>query len=206
MKKTKTIIFSLIIFLLAGCAGINPNTGERTEEDCIESGKFDEALQVLCCPAERGEPWAQVQLGDLYGGLYEVGDIISQDYDRARLWYLRAAVQTKDSRWAKGKCFLSYGRNGWYGQNLYAYNAQAFLGEMLYEGKGIHIDRIEAYLWLNNAIKGVERDTGEKVKSFLPVLQRELTKEEWEQIRKKEINWSPINSKLYKANANRLEQ
>ena len=206
MKKTNIINFSLIVLLLAGCAGINPNSGQRTVEHNLGSGNFDKALQVLYRNAENGVPWAQVRLG----GLYEVGDVISQDYYLARLWYLKAAVQTKDSRWAKGKEFFSFGPNGWYGQNLYAYTAQAYLGEMLYKGKGIQVDRIEAYLWLNHAVEGIKRDSGESIptknKSIMWGLQSSLTKEEWKQIRKKEINWSPTNSKLYKANAYRLEQ
>ena len=202
--KRINIIISLIVLLIAGCVGMNPNSGERTVEYNFGSGDYDKALKVLYRNAEGGEPWAQCRLG----GLYEVGDVITQDFDRARVWYLRAAVQTKNSRWAKGKELFSLGNNGWYGQNLYAYTAQAYLGEMLFKGKGISVDRVQAYLWLNHAFEGIIIDTGERIppenESILASLKSSLTNEEWEQIKKEEINWSPIESDLYKTYANRL--
>ena len=204
MNKLLIIIVILATFFLTGCVGMNPNTGQRSVEHDLRVGQYDDALKTLRRKANDGMPWAQVRLG----GLYEVGDVISQDYDLATLWYLRAAIQVESSRWAKGKGYFSFGRNGWYGQNLYAYTAQAYLGEMIYKGKGTSVDRIQAYLCLKNAFEGITRNSGASIPPENSVtmssLFYSLTEDEWKQIREKETDWVLTDTDLYKAYELRL--
>jgi hypothetical protein len=78
---------------------------------------------------------------------------------------------------------------------------------MLYKGKGISVDRVQAYLWINKAFIGLKKDTGQRIpagnQAVLADLKRGLTKEEINQIKEQQINWLLKESKLYLTYSNR---
>ena len=60
----KSIFFFVVVFVLGfGCAGPNPNPGERTADIALTNSNFDRALEKVGYNAEKGYPWAQLRLG-----------------------------------------------------------------------------------------------------------------------------------------------
>ena len=90
-------IFSLIL-LLSGCAGPNPNPGERTTDMSWNSGDYSRAFELVLPRAEAGEPWAQLRLGIFFTNGWET----ELDLDKAEFWYKKAVLQKATSDWAEG--------------------------------------------------------------------------------------------------------
>ncbi len=144
-----SVLIVLIALTIGGCAGMNPNPGERTADIANESGNYSRAVSIVKPSAERGEPWAQLRLG-VY---YEKGIAIEKDIEKSVYWYTKCAVQKGEGGWAEGKIVGSIGRGGYFNQNTDALIAQWRLADLLLEGKGVKQDLVKAYLLVNNVTK-----------------------------------------------------
>jgi TPR repeat protein len=130
----KFTIFLLLSSLLIGCAGPNPNIGERGVDTRFHAAKFDEAFTRVIEPAMDGKPWAQLRLGMFY----EMGRGVEENLTKAEFWYKKAAAQKADGEWAEGKMFGATGKNGWFNQNSDARIAQYHLARLyLRSGKNL---------------------------------------------------------------------
>jgi hypothetical protein len=141
-----------IIFLalaVAGCAGPNPNPGERTADIAWSKYEYPRALEILEPAAERGEPWAQLRLG--VG--YELGAGYPKDISKAIYWYKKAAVQLAEGNWANGLLVGAAGKVGYFNQNGDALIAQHQLAGIYFRGDSVERDLVKAYLLEKNVSK-----------------------------------------------------
>lgn len=122
--------------LMAGCAGLNPNPGERTADVAWEHGDCPRALSVIRPFAERGEPWAQLRLGIAY----ELGCGVSKDTQLAAHWYEQVAAQEAAGSWAEGQIIGAVGRPGYFNQTSDALIAQYQLAGLYLRGDGVPRD------------------------------------------------------------------
>lgn len=143
------ILSTHIFYLLFGCAGLNPNPGQRTASRFYNAGNYKEANKIFLRNAKEGEPWAQYRLG--YS--YEFGKGVIKNYRTALFWYKKAAVQEAEGGWAEGKSIGYFGKFGFFDQNSSACGAQYRIGMMYYNGKGLIKDNIKAYLWVHRSLK-----------------------------------------------------
>lgn len=148
------ILLAIMLFVLAGCAGMNPNPGERTADTNWEMGNYSKASEVAKAAAERGDPWAQLRMGIYYNSGYGV----EVDIPKAIEWYKKAALQLKEGRWAEGYIVGATGKYGYFGQKNDALIAQYRLADIYFNGVGVEKDLILSYLLLNNVI---EKSNGE---------------------------------------------
>src|SRR3981081_2507046 len=107
-------------FLVTGCAGPNPNVGERTTDIAWNKGDFARAAELVKQPAEAGKTWAQLRLAIFY----ENGWGVEQSMPKAVEWYKKAAAQKANGEWAEGKMIGAVGRDGYFNQNSDARIAQ----------------------------------------------------------------------------------
>jgi len=145
----KRTLFVFILLTMNGCAGMNPNPGERTADMANDSGDYSRALSIIQPAAERGEPWAQLRLG-IY---YEKGIAIEKDIPKAVSWYKKCAIQEEEGGWANGTLVGSAGRSGYFNQNTDALISQWRLAGIMHEGDGVEKDLVKALLLVNNVIK-----------------------------------------------------
>ena len=141
------LVVSLVV--LAGCAGLNPNPGERTADMAAESGDYGRAVSIVRPAAERGEPWAQLRLG-VY---YEKGIAGEKDIKQSAYWYSKCAIQKGEGGWADGVLVGSAGKPGYFNQNTDALIAQWRLADLLLAGNGVDRDPLKAYLLSTNVMK-----------------------------------------------------
>lgn len=140
MKKVALLFLSLSL-LLSGCAGPNPNVGERTVDLAWYRGDYAYAVKAVTPRAEAGQPWAQLRLGMFY----ELGMGVDQDIGKAADWYEKAAVQKAEGGWAEGLMIGAVGPVGYFNQNGDARIAQYKLARIQLEGKGVSQDLMKAY-------------------------------------------------------------
>lgn len=114
------ILAVVILLVVAGCAGPNPNADERTVDVAWSKYDYPHAIEILLPAAERGEPWAQLRIG--VG--YQLCAGFETDISRAIYWYLKASVQTARGDWADGLLVGAPGRAGYLNQNSDALIAQ----------------------------------------------------------------------------------
>lgn len=138
-----------LALVVAGCAGPNPNPGERTADIAWSKYEYPRALEILEPSAERGEPWAQLRLG--VG--YELGAGYPKDIQKAIYWYKKAAVQTAEGDWANGMLVGAAGKAGYFNQNGDALIAQHQLAGIYFRGDGVGKDLVKAYLLELNVSK-----------------------------------------------------
>lgn len=148
------ILFLSILFI-TGCAGPNPNPGERTLDHRMlninnqtSNEYYEKYLGEIRVRAEAGIPWAQLRLGNAYklGHNHNHHGGIDRDLVEAVKWYKKAAVQKAEGGWADGNLAALFGRAGWFGQNDNARIAQVWLAEIyLKGGEGVPKDLMEAY-------------------------------------------------------------
>ena len=141
-------IFSLILFL-SGCAGPNPNPGERTTDMSWNSGDYSRAFELVLPSAEAGEPWAQLRLGIFYAN----GWGTELDLDKAEFWYKKAVLQKATNDWAEGILVGATGKPGYFNQNSDARIAAYNLAQLYYENDK---NLPEAYQLINNVIEESE--------------------------------------------------
>jgi TPR repeat protein len=145
VRGAQIVVVSLIL-ASSGCAGMNPNPGERTADMAWERQDYQRALSVIRPAAERGEPWAQLRLGVAY----ELGVGVAKDTREALVWYRKAARQIGEGGWAEGKLVGAMGRPGYFNQNSDALIAQHQIAGIYFRGDGVAKDPIEAYLYAKN--------------------------------------------------------
>ncbi len=138
----------LLVLLLHGCAGMNPNPGERTTDMAWTSGDFQKAYMTVKPAADRGEPWAQLRLGIFYMN----GWGVEKNPHVAAEWYERALAQKTNGEWAEGLMVGAVGKPGYFNQNSDARIAEFNLAQLLYEGLGIEKDLVRAYFYVTNVI------------------------------------------------------
>lgn len=137
-------IFTLLlgVLFLTGCAGPNPNIGERTSDRALLREDYERALEIIRPHAEKGEPWAQLRLALAY----EDGYGVEKNLPEAAKWYHRVAVQKGEGDWAEGKMIGAFGKTGYFNRNSDARIAQVNLAEFYLDGSGgVPKNLIEAY-------------------------------------------------------------
>lgn len=120
-----------VVVAVAGCAGPNPNPGERSTDMAWSSGNFEEAFELAKPRAEAGEPWAQLRLGIFY----ENGWATAPDPDKAEYWYRKAADQMATGQWADGVLIGAAGKPGYFNQNSDALIAKFNLAQLYYANR-----------------------------------------------------------------------
>lgn len=147
--------------LLSGAALADMNKGL----DAVERRDWPKAFAEFRPLAEKGDPDAQVNLGNLYMKGYGV----EQDYIIARRWYLKAAAQNNAT--AQGKLGLM----DYYGLGVEENHAEAarwfqqaaeqgepgaasILGSLYAAGDGVEKDKAQAYVWYTVAFEHGHQD------------------------------------------------
>ncbi|MFA7256350.1 MAG: hypothetical protein WC047_02080 [Kiritimatiellales bacterium] len=143
------IILLSLLFVITGCAGLNPNPGERTADNSWTYGNYERAHAILRPCAERGEPWAQLRLGVAY----QFGNGVETNINEAVKWYTKAALQEKDGLWANGYIVGAFGKAGYFSQNIDALLAQHYLATIYLSHNDIPPDLVKAYLLESNVSK-----------------------------------------------------
>ena len=128
MNSKLVFLTVILVITVSGCAGPNPNPGERTTDMAWTSNNFKRAFDVAKPSAEAGEPWAQLRLGIFY----ENGWGTDKDVDKAEYWYKKAADQKSSGDWAEGKLVGAIGKPGYFNQNSDALIAQFNLAQLYY--------------------------------------------------------------------------
>ncbi len=119
MKYVQYFLMTLLL-MLTGCAGMNPNPGERSSDVAWVQGNYQRALKTIKPNAVAGYPWAQLRLGIMY----ELGQGLDKDTAKALEWYQKAAKHVDDSNWGKGLLVGAAGPAGYFNQNSDALIAQ----------------------------------------------------------------------------------
>ena len=128
MNYKVTFLVCLLVVIATGCAGPNPNPGERTTDMAWTSNDFKRAFEIAKPRAEAGEPWAQLRLGIFYENSWGT----DKDIEKAEYWYQKAAAQKSVGGWAEGKLVGSAGKPGYFNQNSDAQIAQFNLAQLYY--------------------------------------------------------------------------
>ncbi len=196
-------IFLLILHILifCGCAGLNPNPGERSADMNWEYGNYQEALSYIEPAAKKGEPWAQLRLGIMY----ELGVGVEKNIKEAIIWYKKVAIQQGKGNWANGKIVGAIGRGGYFNQHSDALIAQYQLANIYLRDDGVDKKIIEAYLLIKNVLKesnnknifylqnssGSQWITVEMLSNTLSLIEKEMTIEQKEKAEEISKNWTP---------------
>ncbi|UZP66628.1 hypothetical protein N1030_13560 [Desulfovibrio mangrovi] len=147
--KMRTCFALVLIVLLAACAGLNPNPGERSVDMAWVTGEFERAYAETKPRAEAGEPWAQLRLGIFY----ENGWGVPIDAKMAEYWYKKAAAQKATGDWADGNLAAAHGQAGYFNQNSDAVIAEYNLANLYYRGEGgVKQDLVTAYVLIKNVL------------------------------------------------------
>ena len=128
----------------------------------VERGDYATALQEFKPLAERGDTWAQFNLGEMYFQ----GEGVPQDYAEAVRWYLRAA-----------------------GQGLA--EAQNNLGDMYHRGYGVPQDYVQAHMWFNLAATRLPPDRRFKAVWNRDLVAAEMTPEQIAEAQRLAREWKP---------------
>ncbi|CAM2069601.1 Sel1 repeat family protein [Sulfidibacter corallicola] len=198
MKHAPSLI---LLCLLGGCAGLNPNPGERSADVFWDRYEHQKALEIIRPRAEEGIPWAQLRLGVAY----ELGKGVEQDHEEALRWYKKVAVQNESGPWANGLTVGAVGRAGYFNQNSDAMVAQFQIANIYLKGEGVPKDLTKAYLWANHVFKAsaghdvffcCEFSGGRyimqvHIKETLEQTEREMTAEQREKARDLAARWQP---------------
>ena len=159
----RAICIRLIVCLLALAEPAVALAGPFEDgEAAYNKGDYAQALKWYSLAAEKGNPRAQSNLGNMY----YYGRGVPKDYAEAVKWY-RLAVEQGDARAQSNLGFMYANGQGvlqddnqaakWY--SLAAEQgdagAQNNLGGMYAEGQGVPKNDVLAYMWFNLAIAGV---------------------------------------------------
>lgn len=127
--------------VLTGCAGLNPNLGERTADTFWHNGDLASAHKIIQDKANAGYPWAQLRLGIMY----ELGTSVEKDIPTAIKWYNKAAAKKSIGNWSEGLLVGSTGDQGFFNQNGDARIAQYQLANIYLSGNGVEKDAEKSY-------------------------------------------------------------
>lgn len=148
--KYYIVTLFILVALMVGCAGPNPNVGERTSDMAWLNERYAEAVDIVKPRAERGEPWAQLRLAMFYEGGMGMG----RNMELAIQWYEKVAVQKAEGDWAEGLMVGATGRNGYFNQNSDARIAQYNLAVIFLKGKhGVKKDLIKSYVNIRTVVE-----------------------------------------------------
>jgi TPR repeat protein len=137
------IILSLMaMMVLSGCAGMNPNPGERTTDVAWENGNYTQAFEVAEQFAEQSHPWAELRLG-MY---YDVGHGVEENIDKSLYWYKRAANHNIEGKWAEGYIAGAAGKAGYFGERNDALIAQYRLARLYMEDERVERNLVISYI------------------------------------------------------------
>ena len=142
----------IVLLALTGCAGLNPNLGERTADTYWHEGNVAPAHSIIAEKANAGYPWAQLRLGVMY----ELGTAVEKNIPTAIEWYNKAATQKSTGGWAEGMLAGSTGDQGFFNQNSDARIAQFQLANIYLTGNGVPKDAEKAYKLIATVIKETE--------------------------------------------------
>ena len=158
----RVIVLMLLVMLSSGAAWAAP-IDEAIAAD--ERGDYATALRITRALAEKGEAWAQRNLGVIY----ERGRGVPKDYAEALKWFRLAAAQGDAGAqrnlgvmYEKGEGVVLYYAEAvkWY--RLAAAQgdagAQLYLGNMYDKGQGVVQDYARAHMWFSLA--AVSGDAG----------------------------------------------
>ncbi|MBT5933808.1 tetratricopeptide repeat protein [Sulfurimonas sp.] len=140
---------SILIIGFSGCAGPNPNIGERTADVAWHQGDTQSAHGIIKKKAIVGYPWAQLRLGVMY----ELGVSVEKNIPEAIKWYKLAAAQKSDTKWADGYIIGAIGEQGFFGQNSDARIAQYQLANIYLTGNGVEKNIKQAYRYIAPVVK-----------------------------------------------------
>ncbi len=140
-----------VILLAVVCATGTSGAATLQEADAVyKNGRYEQALQLFFPLAEKGDPFAQYRLGEMYS----LGLGVRQDSSRAIAWYGRAAAQGHlDAQNNIGVVYCDQGEHGmalkWFLKAARAGNAAAQFntGNMYYNGSGATRDQAKAARW-----------------------------------------------------------
>lgn len=201
MKKKTLYMLTICSFLISGCAGLNPNPGERTADMSWDYRNYSKALSIIRPSAEKGEPWAQLRLGSAY----ELGAGVEKNIKEAITWYKKAAIHQKKGGWAEGQIIGSIGKQGYFNQHSDALVAQYQLSNIYLRGDDIEKNLIKAYLLIKNVLKESEghdiffcqMPSGDRwistkmVEKTLMAIKKEMSKAEIEKAELLSRTWTP---------------
>lgn len=122
------LIILVFLSFLSGCAGINPNPGERSVDTAWNSNKANQAYKQAIVKAKAGEPWAQLRVGIFY----ENGWGVEKDLTQAEFWYEKVSNQESSGNWAEGVTVGLPGKPGFFNQNSDARIAQYNLAQLYF--------------------------------------------------------------------------
>ena len=142
------ILLITVTAALSGCAGPNPNPGERTTDIAWTSGNYEQAFQVVEPHAKKGKPWAQLRLGVFYHN----GWGVEQDLNKAADYYQKAMVQRADDGWSNGRMIGAMGESGYFNQNSDAIIAEYNLASLYYETKEVDGNLVKAFTHASNVV------------------------------------------------------
>jgi TPR repeat protein len=148
VQRHAFMLVAVVAGVVTGCAGMNPNPGERTADYHMFTRDQDcrKALDIARPRAERGEPWAELRLG--FG--YMTGCGIEKNDAEAVKWLHLAAKHEAKGGWATGRTVAVIGRPGYFNQNSDALVAQVLLAELYLDGRGVAADPVTSYLYARN--------------------------------------------------------
>jgi TPR repeat protein len=198
MNKLGWVTIAAII--VTGCAGLNPNPGERSVDNYWQMEDYDRALAILRPSAEAGEPWAQLRMGVFC----EFGNGVPKDSGQAVEWYRKAAKQEKSGGWASGQTMGAAGRPGYFNQESDALIAQYLLADHYLQGTGVTKDSLTAYCLARNALDKSKGEnlfyqwwggkatyiTVEMISQRLRDAQSAMTAEESKEAERRYLNWT----------------
>ena len=116
----------LFLFVLAGCAAVNPNPniGARSTDMAMQSGDCVSAMKFAEPGANRGEPWAQYRMGMIL-----IDTRCPRSPTEAIAWLEKAATYRAESAWEKGS-EVAVGTSGYFNTRESSTNAALALGQM----------------------------------------------------------------------------
>ncbi len=152
-SRTSLILF--LILVVWGCAGPNPNVGERTTDVAWTSGRYQDAVSTAEPHAIAGEPWAQLRMGIFC----ENGWGVNCDISQAVTWYKKAMQHKDSSAWSNGQMIGAIGKNGYFNQNSDAIIAEYNLASIYFRGTLGKSDLVKAYVHISNVIADSNGET-----------------------------------------------
>ena len=187
-RKTMKHLTFIALLVLTGCAGPNPNIGERTADTYWQQGNIAPAYSIVYEKAHAGYPWAQLRLGVMY----ELGAAVNKDIPTAIEWYNKAAAQKSTGGWAEGLLAGSSGEQGFFNQNGDARIAQFQLANIYLSGNGVTKDAEKAYKLIATVLKetkgvnifyccefaGGKYITAEQIQSTFDLSKQELSEQQ----------------------------
>lgn len=165
MRRLKAAVLAMLMMLMPTAAAVADATMDAWR--ALDRGDYAVAEKLMKPLAERGETWAQVNLGLLYAQ----GLGVQEDTREAMKWFRMAAEQGDATAQHCLGMIYEEGRGispdyekaaKWYrlaADQGFSW-AQHYLGLMYLRGQGVERDNIQAYLWLGLAAEAGHEDAG----------------------------------------------